>query len=69
MFRTTVRIPATFKEELSSPRETLKTAGWFNIPLFLVGSALLVSTEATANCVAQMGALNTAEPMSDGYTK
>ena len=69
VFRTTVRIPAIFKEELSAPRETLITAGWFNIPLCLVDSALLVSTEATANCVAQMGALNTAEPLSDGYTK
>ena len=26
------------------------------------------SIEATVNCVAQMGALNTAEPLSDGYT-
>ena len=26
------------------------------------------STEAIANCVAQMGALNTAETLSDGYT-
>ena len=26
------------------------------------------SAEAAANCVAQMGALNAAEPLSDGYT-
>ena len=26
------------------------------------------STEVIANCVAQMGALNTTEPLSDGYT-
>ena len=26
------------------------------------------SAEVTSNCVAQMGALNTAEPLSDDYT-
>ena len=62
VFRTTVRSPATFKEELS---------GWCNIPLCLVGSAWLVSGclyERRSNCLAQMGALNTAGPLSDGYT-
>ena len=37
-----------------------------------MGSALVravcTNTEVTGNCVAQMGALNTAEPLSGGYT-
>ena len=43
VFRTMVRSPATFKEQLSAPRETLITVGWCNIPLCLVGSTQLVS--------------------------
>ena len=58
---------ATFKEELSALRETLIKAGrhsWV-VPSWLV----VVCTSAEhANCVAQMGALNMAEPLSDGYT-
>ena len=72
-FRITVRSPATLKEELSTPSETLIKADWCNIPLCLMGSAWLVSAvctsaEVIANFVAQMGALNTAEPLSDGHT-
>ena len=68
---TTVRNPATFKEELSAPRETLITAGWCNILLCLAGCARLVSgclCKRRSNCIAQMGALNMAGPLSDGYT-
>ena len=66
VFRTTVRRSATFKEELSAPKETLIIAGWCNIPLCAVGSAWLVmpvSAKATTNCMAQMGALNTTETL------
>ena len=71
VFRTTLRSSATFKEELPAPRETLITVGWCNILLCLVGNAWLVSGclyERRSNCVAQMGALNMARPLSDGYT-
>ena len=73
VFWTIVRSPATFKEEHSAPRETLIKAGWCNIPLCLMGGDLMVrvvctSAEVIANCAAQMGALNTAEPLTDGYT-
>ena len=61
VFQTTVRSSATFKEELSAPRDILITAGGS----CLAGEWLFVCTsaEATLNCVAQIGALNTAEPL------
>ena len=73
VFRTKVRSPATFKEEMPAPKETLIKAGWCNIPFYLIGvsSCLVVvctSAEVIANRVAQMRTLNTAEPLSDGYT-
>ena len=43
MFSTTVGAPATFKEELLVPRETLIKAVWSNILLCLVGVGQLVS--------------------------
>ena len=63
--------PATSREEVPVPRETLIKVGWCNIPLYLVGSAQLVSGclyERSSNCVAQIGASNTAGQLSDGYT-
>ena len=65
--------PATLKEELSAPRKTLIKKSWCNIPLCLMvvpswWVTFSTSAEVIANCVAQMGALNTAEPLSDGYT-
>ena len=71
VFQTIVRSPATFKKELLAPRETLITAGWCNILLCLAGCARLVSgclCKRRSNCIAQMGALNMAGPLSDGYT-
>ena len=39
VFQTTVKSPATFKENLSALRETLIKAGWCNITLCLMGIA------------------------------
>ena len=51
VFRTMVRSPATFKEKLSAPRETLITAGWHDILLCLVGSVWLVRLyKRRSNC-------------------
>ena len=53
VFQTTLRSPATFKEELSAPRDNLMTAGWCNISLCLVGSVCLLNGclyEARSNC-------------------
>ena len=66
VFWTMVWNPVTFKEELSALRETLIKAGRHSrvLPTWLV----VVCTSAEhANCVAQMGPLNMAEPLSDGY--
>ena len=73
VFRTTVRSPATFKEQLPAPGKPWQkhVAETFRCGLWVVPSWWVVvctSAEVIANCVAQIGALNTAEPLSDGYT-
>ena len=67
VFWTMVWNLATFKEELSALRETLIKAGGHSrvVPSWLV---VACTSAEHANCVAQMGALNMAEPLSDGYT-
>ena len=53
VFWTTVRSPATIKEKLLAPKETLIKAGWCNISLYLVGSAWSMSGclyEHRSNC-------------------
>ena len=53
--------PATFEGKLPAPSETLIKAGWC-----LVGEWFLY--ESSSNCTSQMGASNTPELPSDGYT-
>ena len=67
VFRIMVWSPATLKEKLSAPRETLIKAGiaWWVVPSWWV---VVCTSAQVANCVAQMGALNMAGPLSDGYT-
>ena len=45
--------------------ETFRCAWWVVASWWVV---VCTSAEVIANCIAQIGALNTAEPLSDGYT-
>ena len=71
VFWTMLWSPATFKEELPAHRETLKEVGatsrcaWWVVPSWWV--AVCTSAEI-AYCAVQLGAVNTAEPLSDSYT-
>ena len=72
VFQTTGGGPATFKDDLTAPRDTLiKAAACCSILLCLMGRGQLMSGclyERSNNCVAQMRALNTARLLSDGCT-